>query len=397
MRRDEFNNININNENQLRGGEFSAPKIGETFFQPENRVPAADLNAGASSEINVIENGESGHKKGGEAFNSDSEKYFEEGSKGASVSGGSASAGEAAVSGASNAVAATASTAATAGAVVVTAFAVVTAAPVILSNAKVDLESMAVEASIHEIFYSFELIDTMEDELYIVTLSNESYEETHQLTPGSNHGEFRELPSETEFDFVIVEGKTAELRRELYRAKYVTEIEEVIPEATATLNSYEVGDSTFSYVVTIENFKYEYTYIASIESSETTDEQELSTDYSSGTFDELVPGVEYTFYLREKTPNGDVRVLLSHEFEIKGQPQVQFNTLIFEKTANFVDRYFELQLDYVDEADALTDFEFTLTDVDLVSEGLVHTYKLTKTTEVQRFILMVKISNSRMA
>ena len=385
MRRDEFNHVTINNESQLRGGEFSGAKISELFSQPENRAPVADLNAGVREEINAVENGETGSKRGREVYNSDSEKYFEEGTKGASVSGGSsASTGAGAASGAGSAVAATASTAATAGAVVVTAFAVVTAAPVILSNAKVDLESMAVEASSHEIFYSFELLDTLEDELYVVTLSNETYEETHELVPGSNYGEFSDLSSDQEFDFVIVEGKNVELQRELFRAKYKTDIEEIIPDATATLNSYEVGETTFSYVVTIENFNYQYTYIASVENATMSLEQELSLDYSSGTFDELSVNETYTFYLREKTSNGDERVLISQEFTTVAAPKVEFNGLIFDKTANFVERYFELQLDYVDELDALTDFEFTLTDVGLAEEGLVHTYQLSKTTEVQR-------------
>lgn len=61
---------------------------------------------------------------------------------------------------------------------------------------------------------------------------------------------------------------------------------------------------------------------------------------------------------------------------------VEFNELVFDKTADFVNRTFSLQLDYVDELDDLYLFEFVLKDLD-TNESLELT--LDKTTDVQTF------------
>ena len=61
---------------------------------------------------------------------------------------------------------------------------------------------------------------------------------------------------------------------------------------------------------------------------------------------------------------------------------VQFNGLIFNETANFDKRTFDLQLDYQDDLDYLYGFKFTLTDLE-TSESME--FNLNKTTDVQTF------------
>ena len=311
MRRDEFNNVNINNDRQLRGVEFGKTNSNEIFSQRENTVNNSELNATqAKDELNegVSDNRQGAHhddltqeelRKQFKENSSNGAESSSSGSSGAeSTTGASSSAGSAGASSvgasSSGAAAASSSAAATAGtaavsasAVVITAFTVITAAPIIISQATAQLLNF--EVGEHELFYEVELNDVIENGEYKVILSNETYNESKPLEAGMNHGEFFNLEPNTEYDFEVEEGSEVEIKRSLLKKTFTTE------------EGY-IGYSEF----------------------------------------------------------------------------INFD---FDKTANFLDGTFTVQLNYIDELDIYSDFAFTLTDVD--NSSITNRFSLEKTTEPQ--------------
>ncbi len=80
--------------------------------------------------------------------------------------------------------------------------------------------------------------------------------------------------------------------------------------------------------------------------------------------------------------NGETMILDSGEvtFIDNSGAIVEFNGLIFDKTANFDNRTFDVKLDYRDDLDYLYGFEFTLEDLETKQSK---TFNLEKTDEVQ--------------
>ena len=294
-REDEFNQIKVTNDKQLHGFEFGNTQNTEFSFHNVkkngiNKQPENELNDDVeetkisrrnqkdlTEEKDLIEQATESSNAGAPTTTPTSASTSASSSAGAAASSSSAAA---ATSGAS-----AASTAAAAGTVVVAAFAVVTAAPIIMSNATATLHSF--ETSENEMFYEVELLDTIEDEKYIATLTNESYEQTQELTTGMNSGSFDELEVEQEYKFEIIEGSETELKRALLTKTFVTE--------------------------------------------------------------------------KQSAP------LVS-----------EFRSFIFDKTANYSQRTFDVKLDFIDEKNIFSEFKFALTDGEQS-----YTYQLDKTTDVQ--------------
>ena len=242
MRRDEFNNVNITNDKQLRGIEFGKTNSNEIFSQRENTVNNSELNiTQAKDELNegVSDNRQGTHhddytqeelrkqfkdnaSNGSESSSSgssgvESTTGSSAGSTGAAGVGASSS-GAAASGGATIGAASTA--AVSASAVVITAFTVITAAPIIISQATAQLLSF--EVGEHEVFYEVELNDVIENGEYRVILSNASYNESKPLEAGMNHGEFFDLEPNTEYDFEVEEGSEVEIKRSLLKRTFTT-------------------------------------------------------------------------------------------------------------------------------------------------------------------------------
>ena len=91
-------------------------------------------------------------------------------------------------------------------------------------------------------------------------------------------------------------------------------------------------------------------------------------------------------YVLSCNENGENKTLDEGQFTFSDNSGaiVQFNGLIFDKKANFDTREITLQLDYIDDLDYLSGFEFTLYDLD---NGTEKTLYLTKTTEPQIFAI----------
>ena len=295
-REDEFNQIKVTNERQLHSFEFGNTQNVEFSFggikkNGINSQPNSELNE-EIEEAKVSRRPQNDLKQEKDLIEQATESSNASAptttpTSGATTASSSAGAAAGASSGAAAATsgAAAASTAAAAGTVVVAAFAVVTAAPIIMSNAYATLHSF--ETSENEMFYEVELLDTIEDEKYIATLTNESYEQTQDLTPGMNSGSFEDLVVEQEYTFEIIEGSETELKRTLLTKSFVVE-KQAVP-------------------------------------------------------------------------------LIS-----------EFRSFIFDKTANYSQRTFDVQLDFIDEKNIFSEFEFALTDGEQS-----YTYQLDKTTDVQ--------------
>ena len=310
MGRDEFNNVSINNERQLRGVEFGPTTREESFFHRENKTnreelntsqPKDELNEGVVSNKKTITEEKKRNKElekqlekestsnGSNSASSTSSSTSTSASSTSSSSAAASSSGAAAAS--SGAASAASAVTASASVVVVSAFTVIAAAPIIMSQAKAEM--LMFEVGVNEVFYELELTDVMEDEQYRVVLSNKTYSDTRELTEGMNHGEFYNLEANTEYDLAVEEGDDTEIKRTLLKKTFTTQ----------------------------EGY----------------------------------------------------------------MPIEEFNGISFDKTANFVDKYFEIQLNYVDEGDIYSDFTFVLTDTN--NSELTYAFPLTKTTEIQTVYL----------
>ena len=241
--RDEFNNIVVNNEQQLRGVEFGGTQRNEFSF---TRTAKVETNASVVNEINEEETGGTTGKNGrntvqnndelikkatdaSESSSSSSVSSSSSGATSASTSGASSASGAGASAGAATAGAsasAAATTAAAAGTVVVAAFAVVSATPVIISTATAKLINQEVSES--EFFFELKFTDTIENEKYIAKLSNETYNETQELEIIKedemifSYGEFTDLEPEQDYTFIVIEGGNSEITRELLRETITT-------------------------------------------------------------------------------------------------------------------------------------------------------------------------------
>lgn len=243
--RDEFNNVTVTNESQVRGVEFGSTQNNEFSF---TRTSTIETNTSVTNEVNEEKTGQVTGKNGRNTVQNNDEliqratdaadsagssSSTSTGVESSSVSGtsagssaGASSAGAGASSaGATGATAgvsasAAASSVAAAGTVVVAALTVVTATPVIMSKAIATL--LHIESYENEVFYEVELKDTLEDEKYIAQLSYQSYEESQPLTPGVNSGVFENLEYDCDYTFTVIEGNDTELTRELYKQKITT-------------------------------------------------------------------------------------------------------------------------------------------------------------------------------
>ncbi len=396
MRRDEFNNINVTNDQQLRGVEFGKTVKFDFSTQRENQVnkeelnniqPKDELNEGASSsrKDNKVEHTSDELQKQLSESGSSS-------SSSSSVASGSAEAASSSSAAAASGGAATvaSATAVSASVVAVTAFTVITAAPIILSQAKAELKSFDIGST--GFAYEVELLDTLDTEEYHVILYNETYNESQDIEAGITTGIFSELEPNTEYTFDVEEGDSSEIKRNLLRKTFTTSgqlsvfnnfyFDETANFLTRTfevqLDYYDelaiYSDFTFT-ISDIEDADLSYTYNLSY----TTEVQTLSLDEPGMPFN-YEEELQYIFSYYE---NDQEIVYSSGTFtftDISGGVS-EFRGGTVSNLADFYSYNFTVTLDYVD------DFNF-IDDVYLViymdeEEGDARTYELALTTDPQ--------------
>lgn len=423
---DEFNSINITNEQQLRGHEFGRTQNSE--FSAHN-VRKNGINETKDDELNdkIEESKETRHSKKSleqekdliERATETSSSSSSSASAGGTASSGAASASAAATGGAS---AAAASTAAAAGTVVVAAFAVVTAAPVIMSKATAELRYY--ESSETEFFYEVELKDPFENEKYFVTLTNETYQQKQEIILEENQefvtGSFTGLNQDQEYVFSVVEGSVAELTRTLLskviNTKQHSEEEDPgdEPEPPTPISEFkqlifpkEVDFETGDFMVQLDyidelNIFSEFKFTLSDgDISHTYDlEKTTSPQYLNLTVREadvsFYPYSEFNYQLTYKNDGELVQIDgESFEFTVLNPETLIFNNAIVLNEADFVENTFNVVLDYVDTLNVVERIELVL---DLYSRDS-WTYNLELTTSqqtisVDSFLADVSSSNA---
>ena len=421
MRRDEFNNVNITNDKQLRGIEFGKTNSNEIFSQRENTVNKSELNVTqAKDELNE---GASDNRQGthhDDYTQEELRKQFKNNTSNGSESSGSSSTGVESANGASGAtsvgasssgaaasggatIGAASTAAVSASAVVITAFTVITAAPIIISQATAQLLNF--EVGEHEVFYEIELNDVIENGEYRAILSNASYNESKPLEAGMNHGEFFDLEPNTEYNFEVEEGSEVEIKRSLLKRTFTTGegyvgYSEFIGFSfdktanfldgtfTVQLNFIDELDiySDFAFTLTDAN---DSSITNSFSLEKTTEPQTIDLNSSPVTFD-LENNYSYKLTYKER----DMEVVFIEElftFEDTSGALSEFYGGSVDYIADFVNETFNVNIDFIDDFDILDNIAFVIYDVEL-GEEYARTYPLNK--DQKEFTLDAKESDT---
>lgn len=127
-----------------------------------------------------------------------------------------------------------------------------------------------------------------------------------------------------------------------------------------------LDDITQKYIINVYNDNYEKS-------------NELHFGENRGEFTNLTNGQKYNLVVKEDSDLGGT--LLERVFTLDFPDEIsEFKGLIFDKTANFDDNTFVISLDYIDEKNIFSDFEFYLEETNTQKS---YTYVLEKTTEKQ--------------
>ena len=411
MSKNEFNEIKITNDSQLRGIEFGKTSSNEFSFHSGNASNKNELNS--TRVRNELNEGSSGSRKTTRSGNNLQEEelknQLQSGSTSSSGGGGSsassssssssASVSEAAAStGAASGAAAASSAAVSASVVVVAAIAVTTAAPIIISQATAHLQYF--ETYDNQVFYEVQLNDVVEDEQYRAVLSNQTYLEYQDLEAGMNQGEFFDLEPDTEYKFVVEEGKTSGLKRELLKRVFKTN-ENTIPEEISEFKEFifnktaDFENRTFAvqlFFVDDRNIFSDFTFTLSstedpslshtYELAKTTTGQVLSLDIEEENIHfDLEQEYKYSFSYKE---NG-VEVNYKEEtftFTDNSTKKSEFRGGTVRSDADYAKNEFYVTLDYVDELNILNNFALVIYDAEK-GETAAITYPLEKTLEEQ--------------
>ena len=407
MRSDEFNKIEITNEKPVSGFEFGKTQKFETTPQKENKLPEGELN----------------EKYVGKTIRKQTEVNVQYANKATAPAHGSTTVTSATT--ASNIAATTATVATAASVVAVTAVAVGTGISVALhnydyqfNNFKVTSDSLSYELYVVDLNdekradgESYEEYDRPSEEErgdeqskapFTLRVYNEYYDYSIPTYLEYNWGEFANLKPEQQYHIVLSENRFG--GETIFDEQFTTLKEETrVSEFRGV--SWDKTCNFLTMMMTVKldfqddyerfsDFKFnlqseamasdgldEITYSL----SKTTEEQEIKLDDNQ--LFNLAMTYDYSFtYLDEgievTAQSGTVH------FEDNSGAESKFNTFIFDKTANFIDRTFEVQLDFVDDFNVYENFVLSFfqkyeRDMEIVISDMSVDIPLQKTTEVQ--------------
>lgn len=407
MRNDEFNKIEITNEKQTSGFEFGKTQKLEATFQKDNKLPDGELN----------------EKYIGKTIRKKTEVNVQYENKAVAPVHGSTT-----VTSTTTATSVASATTAVATAATVVAVAVVSTAA-------------GISVAFHDYDYHFNYFvvtdNSLEYELFIVDHKNErpdceEYESYDNLPPEEtahereytypfvlrvyngtydysiptrlsyNWGEFTDLKANQQYHISLSENRLG--GEVLFDDVFSTQREETRASEIRGIT----WDKTCNFLTMMMNVKLDYqddydrfsdfkfnlkseavtadgANEISYDLVKTTEEQQIQLN--SNQFFNLVETYEYTFtYMDEGVEviaeKGTVR------FEDNSGAKSEWNRFIFDKTANFINRTFDVQLDYVDDFNVYDNFVLSFymiyeeedkAIIDERSEDI----PLQKTTEVQ--------------
>lgn len=390
MRNSEFNNVEITNDKQIKGLEFGKTQKSETILQKDNKLPEGELN----------------EKYVGKTIR----KQTEVNVKYSTSSSGTASApahGSTTVTSATTAsnVAATTATVATAASVVaVTAIAVTTGISVVLHDYQYQFNSFIIGSD----YLTCELLITDEEnrpdgdayERYEASIKNNKdeedreqssqkeeeeerpfslrvfngeYEYTYLAKIGICEWTFTDLEpnqkyhialsenrygGETIFDQVFTTKETdpvSEFRGITWDKKcnFLTNEMTVQLDYTDEMNHF----SDFKFNLKSEMVTASGPLTLTYDLKKTTEPQTIKLDSSRDFNLSLV--YDYSFTYMNDGEEVKIEEGKAFQFEDNSGAVSKFNKFIFDKTANFKNRTFDVQLDYVDDFNVYSDFVLT--------------------------------------
>lgn len=407
MRNDEFNKIEITNEKQTSGFEFGKTQKLEATFQKDNKLPEGELN----------------EKYIGKTIRKKTEVNVQYENKTVAPVHGSTT-----VTSTTTATSVASATTAVATAATVVAVAVVSTAA-------------GISVAFHDYDYHFNYFvvtdNSLEYELFIVDHKNErpdgeEYESYDNLPPEEtahereytypfvlrvyngtydysiptrlsyNWGEFTDLKANQQYHISLSENRLG--GEVLFDDVFSTQREETRASEIRGIT----WDKTCNFLTMMMNVKLDYqddydrfsdfkfnlkseavtadgANEISYDLVKTTEEQQIQLN--SNQFFNLVDTYEYTFTYIDEGVEAIAEKGTVH-FEDNSGAKSEWNRFIFDKTANFINRTFDVQLDFVDDFNVYDNFVLSFymiyeeegkTIIDERSEDI----PLQKTTEVQ--------------
>ena len=378
MRNDEFNKIEITNEKQTKGFEFGKTQKLEATFQKDNKLPEGELN----------------EKYVGKTIRKKTEVNVQYENKAVAPVHGSTTVTSATT--ASNVAATTASVVTAASVVAVTAVAVGTGISVALHNYDYRFNSFKVtsDALYYELFVvdlndekradgeSYEEYDRpneedREDEKnapFTLRVYNDYYDYSVPTYYDFNWGEFTSLKPEQQYHIVLSENRFG--GETIFDEQFTT-----LKEETRVSEFRGISwDKTCNFLTMMMNVKLDYQddynrfsdFKFNLKSEvvtedganeitydliKTTEEQQIQLN--SNQFFNLVETYEYTFTYMDEGVEVTAESGSVH-FEDNSGAKSEWNKFIFDKTANFINRTFEVQLDFVDDFDVFDNFVLSM-------------------------------------
>ena len=377
MRNDEFNKIEITNEKQVRGVEFGKTQKFEFTHQKDNKLPEGELN----------------EKYVGKTIKKTTEVNVEYMNK-----------ASAPVHGTTTVVtsSASASSAATAVTTVATAASVVAVAAVAVGT--------GISVALHDYDYQFKSFivssNSLEYELYIVDYKNERpdgeeyehYEDDYVAEDSTNEesdNQFTLRVYNTSYDYSVpanLDTNIGSFTNLKPNEKYHIVLSEnrfggeTIFDEVFTTKNEEISevrrvewDKKCNFLTNVMTVKLDYVdeknlfsdFKFNLESEmvtatgplklindldKTTESQDIQLDQYEAF--NLALQYKYSFTYLD---SGEEKIIDSGElqFEDNSGAESKFNKFIFDKTANFKNRTFDVQLDFVDDFNVYSDFVLT--------------------------------------
>jgi len=378
MRNDEFNKIEITNEKQTIGFEFGKTQKLEATFQKDNKLPEGELN----------------EKYIGKTIRKKTEVNVQYENKAVAPVHGSTTVTSATT--ASNVAATTATIATAASVVAVTAVAVGTGISVALHNYDYRFNSFKVtsDALYYELLVvdlndekradgeSYEEYDRPNEENregeknapFTLRVYNDYYDYSVPTYYDFNWGEFTSLKPEQQYHIVLSENRFG--GETIFDEQFTT-----LKEETRVSEFRGISwDKTCNFLTMMMNVKLDYqddydrfsdfkfnlksevvtadgANEISYDLVKTTEEQQIQLN--SNQFFNLEETYEYTFTYMDEGVEVTAESGSVH-FEDNSGAKSEWNKFIFDKTANFINRTFEVQLDFVDDFNVFDNFVLSM-------------------------------------
>ena len=378
MRNNEYNNVEITNEKQTRGLEFGKTQRAEFTSQKDNKLPNGELN----------------EKYVGKTIRKQTEVNVQYVNKASAPTHASTTVHSAAT--ASSTASAVTTVATAASVVAVTAVAVATGVSVALHDYDYKFNSFLVtdnsltyelyvvdyknderaDGQSYETYASAgvgeQVTEEKENEPFTLRVYNDYYDYSIPTYLDINEGTFTGLTPNQKYHITLSENRfggetifdevftTKEEDKRVSEFRGVTwdkKCNFLTNEMTIQLDYQDDFDrfSDFKFTLKSEMVTADGPSELVYDLQKTTEEQKIKLD--SNQMFNLVQTYDYSFTYKDNEQNA-VMIIDSGtvHFEDNSGAKSEFNKFIFEKTANFLNRTFEVQLDFVDDFNVYSDF-----------------------------------------